>query len=196
MRSNDRVRILATEILFDGWAVLKRVTFDYLRRDGREERLVRLAADHGDSAAVLPYDPDRGVILLMRQFRVPAYLNGHPEAMLEVCAGRLDGDAPEVCAEREGMEELGYRLSKVELAFTAFVSPAFDVEKTNGFIARYGPADRVNAGGGLVEEGEDIEVIEMPFAEAFAGIAAGTVIDAKTIMLLQHLKLSGLMDRG
>jgi nudix-type nucleoside diphosphatase (YffH/AdpP family) len=194
--SNDRVKIVATDILFDGWAVLKRVTFDYLRRDGRWDRLARLAANHGDAAAVLPYDPDRGVVLLVRQFRLPAYLNGHPEPVLEVCAGRLDEDDPAGCAIRETREELGYQLASVEAAFTYFASPAFDTEKLTGFIARYSPADRVDDGGGLVEEGEDIEVIEIPFDEAFAGIAAGTVVDAKTILLLQHLKLSGLMERS
>ena len=104
MRDNDRVRNLVTEVLFQGWAVLKRVSFDYLRRDGRLDRIIRLSADHGDAAAVLPYDPDRGVVLLLKQFRLPPYLNGHPEEMLEVCAGRLDGDDPRTCARREARE--------------------------------------------------------------------------------------------
>jgi len=193
MSSIPRARILTTEILYTGWVTLKQISVAYRRRDGADETLERTVAEHGDAAAVLPYDPDRGVVLLARQFRLPAFLNGGHASVLEACAGKLDGDEPQTCARREALEELGYRLGDLSRAFTAFGSPGFDLETCTGFIARYSPADRVDDGGGLVAEGEDIEVIEMDFTEAYGAIATGAIIDAKTIMLLQHLKLSGAM---
>jgi nudix-type nucleoside diphosphatase (YffH/AdpP family) len=186
--------IRTEEVLSDDWAVLKKVTFDYRRRDGRFERQVRQTYDRGNGAAILPYDPDRGTVLLVRQFRLPAYVNGHPEPLVEVCAGLLDTEEPEACIRREAEEELGYRLCHVERVFEAFMSPGSVTERLVFFTARYSPSDRIGQGGGDVSEGEDIDVIEMGLDRAMAMVAKGGIVDGKTIMLIQHATLSGLLD--
>ncbi len=187
---DDRIRIRSQEILSDDWAILKKTTFDYRRRDGVWETQVRQTYDRGDGAAILPFDPDRGTVLLVRQFRWPAFVTGHKEPLIEVCAGLLDKDDPETCIRKEAEEELGYRLKGVELVFTPYMSPGSVTERLWLFAARYTPADRISEGGGAPEEGEDIEVLEMPVDDALAAISDGRIIDAKTILLLQHLKLN------
>jgi len=190
----DRVRIHAVEVLSDDWAVLKKVTFDYTRRDGRVERQVRQTYDRGNGAVILPYDPDRKTVLLVRQFRLPAYVSGHPEPLVEACAGLLDTRDPETCIRREAEEELGYRLREPRRVLSAFMSPGSVTERLVFFVARYSPADRIGAGGGAEGEGEDIEVLEPTLDEALRMIDRGEIIDGKTIMLLQHAKLKGLME--
>lgn len=190
----DPVRIQSVEVLSDDWAVLKKITFDYTRRDGRVERQVRQTYDRGHGAVILPYDPARGTVLLARQFRLPAYVCGHPEPLIEACAGLLDKDDPETCIRRETEEELGYRLRHVEKVFHVFMSPGSVTERLMFFVARYSPDDRVSHGGGDAHEGEDIEVLEPTLDEALAMIDRGEIIDAKTILLLQHVKLKGLMQ--
>jgi nudix-type nucleoside diphosphatase (YffH/AdpP family) len=189
------IRILNEELLSDDWAVLKKTTFDYQRRDGNWETQVRQTYDRGDGAAVLPYDPARGTVLLVRQFRYPAYVHGHPEPLIEVCAGVLDADDPETCARKEAEEELGYRLGALTKVFDCFMSPGAVTERLSLFVAPYRPEDRFSDGGGHADEGEDIEVLEMSLDEALAMMARGEIIDAKTIMLLQHAKLARLMER-
>ena len=132
MSAQDAILVRASEVLAQAWGVLRRVTFDQRFRDGRWRTLTRLAYDHGDSAAVLPYDPGRGLVLLVRQFRLPAYLNGHPEPIIEACAGRLDGDDPAACARKEAEEELGFRLGELEQAFDAYMTPGADCERMVG----------------------------------------------------------------
>ncbi|MFD9897747.1 NUDIX domain-containing protein [Mesorhizobium sp. NPDC059025] len=187
---DDRIRIRSQEILSDDWAILKKTTFDYRRRDGVWETQVRQTYDRGDGAAILPFDPDRGTVLLVRQFRWPAFVTGHKEPLIEACAGLLDKDDAETCIRKEAEEELGYRLDGVKLVFTPFMSPGSVTERLWLFAARYSPADRISDGGGAPEEGEDIEVLEMPVEEAIAAISDGRIIDAKTILLLQYLKLN------
>lgn len=187
---DDRIRILSQEVLSDDWAILKKTTFDYRRRDGVWETQVRQTYDRGDGAAILPFDPDRGTVLLVRQFRWPAYVTGHKEPLIEACAGLLDKDDAETCIRKEAEEELGYRLNGVRLLFSAYMSPGSVTERLWLFAGRYSPADRISAGGGAAGEGEDIEVLEMPVDEAMAVVADGRVIDGKTIILLQHLKLN------
>lgn len=187
---DDRIRIRSQEILSDDWAILKKTTFDYRRRDGVWETQVRQTYDRGDGAAILPFDPDRGTVLLVRQFRWPAFVTGHKEPLIEVCAGLLDKDDPETCIRKEAEEELGYRLNGVKLVFTPYMSPGSVTERLWLFAARYTPADRISEGGGAPDEGEDIEVLEMPVDDALAAISDGRIIDAKTILLLQHLKLN------
>lgn len=187
---DDRIRIRSQEILSDDWAILKKATFDYRRRDGVWETQVRQTYDRGDGAAILPFDPERGTVLLVRQFRWPAYVTGHKEPLIEVCAGLLDKHDAETCIRKEAEEELGYRLNGVKLLFTPYMSPGSVTERLWLFAARYTPADRISEGGGAAEEGEDIEVLEMPVDDAMAAISDGRIIDAKTILLLQHLKLN------
>ncbi len=187
------MRILSTRILHDGWSRLKSVTLS-LARDGHAVAEVqREVIDHGHGAAVLPYDAERGVVLLVRQWRAAAFVAGWEHPLLEACAGKLEGDEPEACIRREAVEELGYRLDRIEPVGFFFSTPAVDQEKIHTFIAPFTPVDRVAEGGGLAEEGEDIEVVEMAFDEAYALIASGGIVDAKTIILLQHLKLTGRM---
>jgi nudix-type nucleoside diphosphatase (YffH/AdpP family) len=195
MTPEPPIRVRSVEVLSDDWAVLRKTTFDYRRRDGTWETQVRQTYDRGDGAAILLYDPDRGTVLLVRQFRYPAYAHGHAAPLIEVCAGVLDADDPETCVRREAEEELGYRLRDVQLVFNIFMSPGAVTERLSLFVGRYTPGDRISAGGGHADEGEDIEVIETSLDQAMAWVAEGEIIDAKTIMLLQHAKLAGLMDR-
>ena len=195
MNDTAPIRIRSVEVLSDDWAVLKKTIFDYRRRDGTWETQVRQTYDRGDGAVILPYDPDRSTVLLVRQFRLPAYVNGHAEPLIEACAGLLDRDDPETCIRREAEEELGYRLGRVERVFDAFMSPGSVTERLAFFVARYSVADRVADGGGDADEGEDIERLEPTLDEALAMVARGEIIDGKTIMLLQHARLAELMER-
>ncbi|MER8762716.1 MULTISPECIES: NUDIX domain-containing protein [unclassified Mesorhizobium] len=186
----DRIRIRSEEVLSDEWAVLKKTVFDYRRRDGKWETHTRQTYDRGDGAVILPFDPERSTVLLVRQFRYPAYVTGHKEPLIEACAGLLDEDDSETCIRKEAEEELGYRLNDVQRLFSPYMSPGSVTERLWFFVARYSPADRISDGGGAHDEGEDIEVLEMPLDEALAGIHDGRIIDAKTIILIQHLKLN------
>ncbi len=191
MASEPPIRIRAVDVLYDGWAVLKNIRFELRHRSGEWRARAHLALEVGDGAAVLPYDPRRGTLLLVRQFRPAAHLAIGDGFLLEACAGKLDGDAPETCVRREAEEELGYRLGSVERLFEAFMSPGVLTERIFFFLAPYSPADRISGGGGHADEGEEIEVVETSLTAAFEMIARGEIIDAKTIILLQHLKLSG-----
>jgi nudix-type nucleoside diphosphatase (YffH/AdpP family) len=191
--THDPIQIRSVEVLSDDWAILKKVTFDYRRRDGRVETQVRQTYDRGHGAVILPYDPVRGTILLVRQFRLPAYVTGHPEPLIEACAGLLDDSDPETCIRRETEEELGYRLARIERVFHVYMSPGSVTERLMFFVARYSPDDRIGQGGGDAHEGEDIEVLEPTLGEALAMVDRGAIIDGKTIMLIQHLALKGLV---
>jgi nudix-type nucleoside diphosphatase (YffH/AdpP family) len=180
------VTIHSNETISDNWAKVRRVTFDLRRRDGRSETLVREVYEYGDGAAVLPCDPQRGTVLLVRQFRIAAELYGGDGFLLEACAGLLDGDDPETCARREAEEELGYRVHGLKRIANAYAAPGAVAERLSLFTARYSPADRLSAGGGLEGEGEDIEVIELPLDKAFAMIGK-EIVDMKTILLLYAL---------
>lgn len=186
------IRIQSTETLAKGWGTLKKTIFDYRRRDGSWDRQSRETYDRGNGATIIPYDPARGTVLLVRQFRFPAYATGHEEPLIEACAGLLDLDDPETAIRREAEEELGYRLRDVHFLYSPYMSPGSVTERIWFFLAHYTAADRVSDGGGHEDEGEDIEVLEMPLDAALAAIADGRIIDAKTIMLLQQLKLSVL----
>ncbi len=185
----DRIKIHSVETLSDDWGTLKKTVFDYRARNGAWERQARETYDRGDGAVILPYDDALRTVLLVRQFRFPAYAVGYGEPLLEACAGLLDEDDPETAIKREAEEELGYRLREVRHLYSPFMSPGSLTERLSFFTAAYGPADRVSEGGGHASEGEDIEVVEMQLDDAMAAIFDGRVVDAKTIMLLQHLKL-------
>ncbi|MDP3226814.1 MAG: NUDIX domain-containing protein [Acidovorax sp.] len=188
--STDQVRLHAVDVLSDHWYTLRKVTFDLRRRDGQWQTLSREAYDRGNGAALLLFDPHRRTVILTRQFRLPAFLNGSADGMLiEACAGLLDGDDPESCIRREAEEETGYRVRQPRKVFEAYMSPGSVTEKLHFFVGEYEPEDRIRTGGGLADEGEDIEVVEMPLAEALAGIASGAIEDGKTLMLLQHVAL-------
>lgn len=185
----DRIRILGEETLSDDWGRLKKTSFEYRRLDGVWEKQARETYDRGNGATVIPFDATRRTVLLVRQFRFPAYVTGHSEPLLEACAGLLDADDPETCIRREAEEELGYRLRDVRMIFMPFMSPGSLTERLAFFTASYSPSDRIAAGGGSADEGEDIEVVELTLDQAYAGIGSGEIVDAKTIILLQHLMI-------
>ena len=185
---SGRVEIVSVETLSKRWADLKRYVINYRRRDGRVEQLVREVHDHGSGAAVLPYDAERGTVLLVRQFRLPVHLSGGDGDLLEVCAGLLDGDSPAVCAAREAEEELGYRLRKLREVAACFMTPGAVTEHLTLFLADYSVTDRIGAGGGVADEGEDVEVVELGFADAMAMVDDRRISDAKTVMLLLFLE--------
>jgi nudix-type nucleoside diphosphatase (YffH/AdpP family) len=182
----QRVRVQDVKLLSDHWSVLKTTRFDYLRRDGRWQPQQRETYDRGNGAAILLYDMGRRCVLLTRQFRYPAFVNGHDGLMVEVPAGALDGAAPEDCIRAEAEQEAGVRVRAPRKVFEAFMSPGSVTERLHFYVAEYEAGDRVGQGGGLQAEGEDIEVFELPFEEALAMVAHGEILDAKTIMLLQY----------
>lgn len=189
---NPDIVVRDVELTSRGWHVLRRTTLDHRRRDGRWETLQRETYDRGNGAVVLPYDTDRGRVLLTRQFRYPAYVNDHPDGMLvEAAAGLLDAGDPAEAVRRESAEELGVVLGPLTHILDAYMSPGSVTERLHLFAAPYTPADRIGAGGGLEEEGEDIEVLELPFAQALAMTRDGRITDGKTIMLLQWAALDG-----
>ena len=189
MTLKDRVRNLEMTTLYDGWAKLSRATYDYRRSDGVWQPQRRELFDCGHGAAILPYDPDRRTIILTRQFRFSAFSLGQDSLMIEVPAGLLDGAAPDDRIRAELEEETGYRIGTVHKVFTAVMSPGAFNQMNHCFVGRYRPEDRVSSGGGCADEGEDIEVLEMDFDAAMALIDDGTILDGKTIMLLQYAAL-------
>lgn len=189
MAMTKKILLRDTQILSEDWGTLSRVTLDYQRDDGTVQRLSREVYDHGNAAAILLYNPESRSVLLVRQFRYPVMANGDPAFLLEVCAGLLDGDDPETCAEREALEETGHAPRDVVHVCDAYMSPGSVTEKVSLFLGHYGAETYRSAGGGLVDEGEEIEVVELAFAAAFKMIGTGEITDAKTIVLLQHLAL-------
>jgi len=194
---NPDVVIRDVELLATAWHVLRRTTFDYRHRDGRWTTEQRETYDRGDGATILLYDPARRMVLLTRQFRFPAYVNGHPDGMLvETAAGLLDEDDAADAIRREAAEELGVTVGELEHVFGVWMSPGSVTERLHFFAAPYTPATRTGAGGGVADEGEDIEAVELPFDEALARITDGRIADAKTIMLLQWAALTGPFSAG
>ena len=184
----DRVRIDGTEVLSRKKYLLQLFTFGWRRSDGEWQTLKREVYDKGNGAVILLYNTDRRSVILIRQFRLPAYLNGYRETLIEAPAGVLDGAEPADRIRDEVSEETGYAIGTPRHLFDAFMSPGAFTEKLHFFAAEYDPASRPGAGGGLADEGEDIDVFETTFEEAYAMIADGRICDAKTIMLLQWAK--------
>jgi GDP-mannose pyrophosphatase NudK len=189
----DRIRILKTEILSENWYTLKKVTFDYLRNNGTWTQQNREAYDRGNGATILLYNKETKTIILTRQFRLPTYINGNADGMLiEACAGLLELDNAEDCIRKETEEETGFTISDVKKIFEAYMSPGSVTEILHFFIAEYTKDMKTSEGGG-VGENEDIEVLELPFAKALQMMESGEIKDAKTIMLLQYLKLHAIL---
>ncbi|NSL91199.1 GDP-mannose pyrophosphatase NudK (plasmid) [Chitinophaga sp. Mgbs1] len=188
------VKIMSTEILSDNWYTLKKVTYEYKRRNGDWQTQSREAYDRGNGAVILLYNVQTRTVILTRQFRLPSFINGNSSGMLiEACAGLLDENNPEECIRREAEEETGYRIRDVRKIFDAYMSPGSVTEILHFFIAAYDHQMKVNDGGGLAHEQEEIEVLEVPVAEAMEMITRGEIRDGKTIMLLQYIKLNGIL---
>ena len=188
------IRNLKKTLLSDNWYVLNKYRFDILSQKGDWATVEREVYDRGNGAAILLYDQARQTIILTRQFRLPSYVNGNESGnMIEVCAGLLDGDNPEDCIRKETEEETGFRIDNVTKVFEAYMSPGAVTEIVHFFTGAYTHEMKVSEGGGLDDENEDIEVLELDFDTAYKMIATGEIKDAKTIMLMQHVKLIGVM---
>jgi nudix-type nucleoside diphosphatase (YffH/AdpP family) len=191
---NDLIKIINTEIVCKNWHTLKKVTYEYLQKDGTWQIQSREAYDRGNGAVILLYNKEQNSIILTKQFRMPTYINGNDNGMMiEACAGLLDNDNPEECIKRETEEETGYKINDVRKVYEAYMSPGSVTEILYFFIAEYAHDMKVNEGGGVAHEQENIEVLEMNFNDAMDMIGTGEIKDAKTIMLLQYLGLKNIL---
>ena len=186
----DRIRILDVKLLSDNWYVLKTTHFEFRRRDGRWQEQRRETYDRGNGAVILLYNLAARSVVLTRQFRYPAYVNGLDDLLIEAPAGLLDDASPEECIRAEAEQEAGYRVREARQVMHAFMSPGSVTERLHFFIAEYDSTDRIGSGGGLEAEGEDIEVFECDFDTAMEMVADGRIADGKTIMLLQYAALN------
>ncbi|MEU3095153.1 NUDIX domain-containing protein [Streptomyces sp. NPDC006967] len=194
LTGNPRVRVRDVKLLSSHWYVERTTTFDLQRADGTWSTQERETHDRGNGATMLLYDTGRETVLLTRQFRFPVYVNGHPDGLLiETPGGLLDDEDehPEAAVRREVVEETGHTIGPVQHVFDVYMSPGSVTERVGFYAAAYGPSTRTHEGGGLDEEGEDIEILELPFREALRMIRTGGINDAKTIMLLQWAALEG-----
>lgn len=191
---NEKVKITNTIVLSNNWYILKKVTFDYLKKNGQWQTQNREAYDRGNGATILLYNTILKTVVLTKQFRLPTYINGNENGMLiETCAGLLDKDNAEDCIRRETEEETGYKISHVQKVFEAYMSPGSVTEMVYFFVAEYTKDMKIADGGGLDHDQEDIEVLELPFNKAVQMISSGEIKDAKTIMLLQYAQLHQLL---
>lgn len=193
--ANEKVRNINVQLLSDNWYTLNKITFEYLNDKGIWETQHRESYDRGNGAAVLLYNTEKKTVILTKQFRMPTYVNGNEDGMMiEVCAGVLDGDAPEKCAKKEAEEESGYKITEIEKVFEIYMSPGAVTEILHLFVAKYTDEMKVSEGGGLDDEHENIEVLEVSFADAIAMVKNKEILDAKTILLLQYAQINKLVD--
>jgi nudix-type nucleoside diphosphatase (YffH/AdpP family) len=184
-----RIRVQHEKLLSDNWAILKTTTIDFQRNDGSWQQQQRETYDRGHGATILLYNLGKRSIILIRQFRYPAFVAGHDALLIETPAGKLDGLSPEECIRAESEQETGYGVRCPRKVMEAFMSPGSVTERIYFYVAEYEPSDRISGGGGHAHEGEDIETLEVNIDEALAMIADGRIIDGKTIMLIQHAAL-------
>jgi len=191
----DRIKIKKTELLSDDYNPLKRVTLDYKKKDGKWEEQIREVYDKDSGSTILLYNTEKGTVILTKQFRIPIYINeeNHDGMAIEACAGLLEGMSPRDTAIKETLEETGYQIADVQYLFEAYMVPGTVTEKVYFFKATYDKSQKVTEGGGLEEEHEEIEVLELSFSDAFQMIYSGEITDAKTIMLLQYAKIHNLV---
>ena len=189
MTISNRIRVKDVRLLSDNWYTLKTTTLEWQRADGEWQTQHRETYDRGNGATLLPYNRARRTVMLVKQFRYPAYVNGCDDLLIEAAAGLLDNESPETRIRTEAEEEIGYRLRDIRKIFEAYMSPGSVTEKLHFFVAEYQPDMKIGAGGGNPDEGEDIEVLELAIDEALAMISDGRIMDAKTIMLLQWATL-------
>jgi len=195
MSVSNRVRVQSVEVLSDDWYLLKKTTFDFLRNDGSWQRQSRETYDRGNGATILLYNLAQRTVILVRQFRFPAFVNGWDDLLIEAPAGLLDEASPEERIKLEVEEETGYRVSQVRKIFDAYMSPGSVTEKLYFFVAEYDANSKVSNGGGMENEGEDIDVLEIGIDESLAMINSGEIVDGKTIMLLQYAALNIFLNK-
>jgi nudix-type nucleoside diphosphatase (YffH/AdpP family) len=187
----DHVKILETQVLSNNWYVLRKITYEYTKKDGTRLTQSREAYDRGNGATILLYHKTQKTVILTRQFRLPTFVNGNETGMLiEACAGLLDEDNAEDCIRRETEEETGYQVTHVRKIFEAYMSPGSVTEILHFFVAEYSKEMKVTEGGGAAQEEENIEVLEMSLDRALGMIETGEIKDGKTIMLLQYARLN------
>lgn len=189
-----KIDVIKDKILSENYFVLRNITYDLTRKNGEVIRHKREVYDRGNGATILLYNRDKHTVVLIRQFRVATWVNGNADGrLIKTCAGLLDDDEPEACIRKEAIEETGYRVGEVRKVFELYMSPGGVTEIVHFFIAEYDDSLRANAGGGV--EDEDIEVLEIPFSCALEMVASGEIRDGKSVILLQYLQASGLMQR-
>ncbi|TDH27517.1 NUDIX domain-containing protein [Segetibacter sp. 3557_3] len=175
--------------------ILNKITFDFTKIDGSTETQVREIYDHGNGATVLLYNRRQRTIILIRQLRIASYINGNPSGLLiETCAGLLDNLSPEEAIVKEISEETGFEITNVKKIMELYTSPGADTELLHFFVAEYDHSQKKTAGGGLNDEQEDIEVMEVPFDEAYQWLIEGKIKDAKTAILILYAKLNNLIE--
>jgi nudix-type nucleoside diphosphatase (YffH/AdpP family) len=190
----QNLRILETTVLSDNWYTLRKIRFSYTKADGSTIIQEREAYDRGNGAVILLFNLTKKTVILTRQFRMPTYVNGNSDGMMiEACAGLLDNENPDDCIRRETEEETGYRISRPEKIFESYMSPGSVTEILHFYIAEYESHMKISEGGGAENEEENIDVLEIPFDQALRMIDDGRIKDAKTIMLLQYIRLKGIM---
>ena len=191
----EKIEILKTEILSDNWYTLNKVTYSKTLEDGTSKIQSREVYDRGNGATVILYNKLKNTVILVKQFRLPSYVNGNIDGMLiEACAGLLELDSPETCIKRETQEETGYQIENVEKIFEAYMSPGSVTEILYFFIASYSNEMKKHKGGGLQEEHEEIEIIELPFRQAVEMVKSGEIKDAKTIILIQYILINRILS--
>jgi GDP-mannose pyrophosphatase NudK len=191
----SNIKIKKTEILSQEWSLLKRVTFEYLQKDGSWQTQKREIYERGNASVILLYNKKQNTIILTKQFRLASFLNRNETGMLiEACAGMIDeNESPENATIREAQEETGYKIRTATKVFESYMSPGSLTEILYFFIAEYSADMKVYEGGGVAHEQENIEVLEMNFDDALRMIDTGEIKDAKTIMLLQYLRLKNIL---
>ena len=187
-------KIIKSELLSDNWYTLKKITYEIHYDDGSVVVQNRESYDRGNGATILLYNKEQKTVILTRQFRIPTYVNGNETGyLIESCGGLLDKDNAEECIKRETEEETGYKISEVKKIFEVYMSPGSVTELVYFFVAEYSNDMKVGDGGGIVEESEDIEVLEIPFQQALEMVGTGEIKDGKTIMLLQYAQINQLI---
>ncbi len=190
---SQKITLIKDKVLSDNYFVLRNITYDLTRKNGEVIRHKREVYDRGNGATILLYNPEKKTVVLIRQFRVATWVNGNEDGQLiETCAGLLDNDEPEACIRKEAIEETGFEVGEVRKLFELYMSAGGVTEIIHFFIAQYSDSQRANAGGGV--EDEDIEVLELPFTQALEMIKTGEIRDGKTVLLLNYLQSSHLMN--
>ena len=190
---NPRVKNIKSDVLSDDWYVLNKINFDYQLENGNWVNQSRESYDRGNGATILLYNKEKQTVLLIKQFRMPTYVNGNDSGIIiETCGGLLDGDDPMKCIVKETEEEVGYRIPNTKKVFQCYMSPGAVTEILHFFIAEYNDDMKVGTGGGLESEQEEIEILELDFKIALKMISSGEIVDAKTIMLLQYAQINNI----
>ncbi|WP_345741921.1 NUDIX domain-containing protein [Seonamhaeicola maritimus] len=193
--SSDKIKNIEHTLLSDNYYILNKVNFDYLMKSGIWVNQMREVYDRGDGAGILLYNKEKKTVILTKQFRMPTFLNDNEDGFLvEIAAGMLDKDNPKACVIRETEEETGYRIKEVKKVYEGYSSPGVMTEKMHFFVGEYTDDMKVNEGGGLASEYEDIEVLEMAFEKAVSMLNNGEIVDTRTIVLLQYAIIHKLLD--